>query len=216
MRKLIVLFVVIVIITGLYFICLFKNNKSLGDNGMYSEIGINYNIFVNYHLSGYQELDNLIINKLNNEINEFKIRISNDNSNVNWNYHLIVNYKSFNYKNYISYVFFIEYFVGGAHPDHLIYTFNYDTFSNMFVTINDLVKYNNNILNIYSKISRDVLMYNKDIVDISMMMEGTMPNINNYGNFVFSNNGIIIYFSYYKVAPYSSGMFEVLINYNYL
>ena len=72
------------------------------------------------------------------------------------------------------------------------------------------------ILNIFSKISRNELMHNKDIVDISMLMEGTMPNILNYSNFVFSNDGIIIYFSYYQVAPYSSGMFEVLINYKYL
>ena len=60
------------------------------------------------------------------------------------------------------------------------------------------------------------LMHNKDIVDISMLMEGTMPNTLNYSNFVFSNDGIIIYFSYYQVAPYSSGMFNVLINYKYL
>ena len=120
------------------------------------------------------------------------------------------------YNNYISYVFFIEYFIGGAHPNHLIWTVNYDIICDKFVTIDDLVKYNNNILNIFSKISRNELMHNKDIVDISMLMEGTMPNTLNYSNFVFSNDGIIIYFSYYQVAPYSSGMFNVLINYKYL
>ena len=213
MKKLILLLVLIILI----FICYASINKNyLGDNGMYNEKGSNYEIIINYPVSGYRKLDNTVINKLNNYIDEFKKNISNNDINVNWKYDLIINYKSFNYKNYISYVFFIEYFIGGAHPNHLIWTVNYDIICDKFVTIDDLVKYNNNILNIFSKISRNELMHNKDIVDISMLMEGTMPNTLNYSNFVFSNDGIIIYFSYYQVAPYSSGMFNVLINYKYL
>ena len=212
--KRVVLLLILFIFIFIFYVSIKKNY--LGGNGMYSEKGSNYEILVNYPVSGYRKLDNTVINKLNNYIDNFKNDISNNDINVNWKYDLIINYKSFNYKNYISYVFFIEYFTGGAHPNHLICTVNYDTIYDKFVTIEDLVKYNNNILNIFSKISRNELMHNKDIVDISMLMEGTMPNTLNFSNFVLSNDGIIIYFSYYQVAPYSSGMFNVLINYKYL
>ena len=87
MKKLILLFVLIILI----FICYVSiNKKYLGDNGMYSEKESNYEIIINYPVSGYRKLDNTVINKLNNYIDEFKKNISNNDINVNWKYDLIM------------------------------------------------------------------------------------------------------------------------------
>ena len=57
-----------------------------------------------------------------------------------------------------------------------------------------------------------VLMYDNKVEDINMLLEGTIPIINNFKNFVFSDN-IIIFFEEYQIAPYSSGIISLDIPY---
>ena len=89
--------------------------------------------------------------------------------------------------------------------------FNRDT--NDIIGLDYLISKNRNILNIFSTISRNELMYDKGIVDTSMMMEGTRPMKENFSRYVFSNDGIILFFPQYQVAPYSSGQFTVTLPY---
>ena len=49
-----------------------------------------------------------------------------------------------------------------------------------------------------------------------MMIEGTSEKIENYSNFAITNNGILVFFDYYQVAPYYYGVQKVLILYNKL
>lgn len=49
-----------------------------------------------------------------------------------------------------------------------------------------------------------------------MLYEGTKPIKENFNNFIFSKNGLIIYFPQYQIAPYSQGEFNVIVPYNLL
>ena len=85
---------------------------------------------------------------------------------------------------------------------------------NKVISIEDLIKYNNQILNIFSKISREKLKNNKRIVSASMFFEGTRPKKENFINFAFTKDGILLFYPYYQIAPYSEGEFNVIIPYD--
>ena len=169
----------------------------------------NYEISNDYKDTEYKILNKEINENLNKFIGEFKNSIYD-----NLNYYLNITHETYEYKNYLSYVFFIEYYTGGAHPNHKIWTVIYDKNNNTIVHINTLIEKNPNILNKFSRISRNRLLYNKNIVDTNMMLEGTKPIKENFSNFAFSKDGIVIFFEYYQVAPYSSGEFKVIIPYD--
>ena len=175
-----------------------------------------YKILVYYPETNYDLLNKEITKNIDAYINEFKNDIKGVDVQLNQFYTLNIFYNSYSYKDYISYVFHIEYYTGGAHPNHDIWTITYDKSKNKIIDINDLIKTNPNILNTLSSISRKELLYNKNIVNTNMMIEGTTPTIENFSNFVFSKDGLIIFFEYYQVAPYSSGEFQVKIPYDKL
>jgi len=172
-----------------------------------------YKILTYYPQTEFDTLNDNISKKINDYINDFKEEIKYVDVQLNQYYTLNIFYNTYEYENYISYILYIEYYTGGAHPNHEIYTVVYDKSQNKIIDINDLIKLNPDTLNIFSSISRKDLLQNKNIVNSSMMIDGTVPNIENFSNFVFSKDGIIIFFNYYQVAPYSSGQFEVTIPY---
>ena len=49
-----------------------------------------------------------------------------------------------------------------------------------------------------------------------MMYEGTKPIKDNFKNFVFTKDGILLLFNYYQVAPYSQGEFQIIVPYIYI
>lgn len=162
--------------------------------------------------------DNYNLNKIiNNELNKYKLEFIKNakNSKLKTKYHLYIDYKEYKYGNYVSYVFFIEDSTGGAHPNHRIKSVVYDTLNNKVISIDDLISYNENIINIISDYTRCILINNKDI-DVSMMYEGTRKIKSNFNTFALTNDGLLIFFERYQVAPYYKGEFEVLIPYKYL
>ena len=173
----------------------------------------NYKIMVYYPKTYYSKLNNIINDKIYGYIKEFKKNVNNSNYPVNQYYSLIILYECYEYDNYISYIFRIEDYTGGAHPNHRIYTVVYDIKNNEIITIDDLINKNQNILNIFSEISRDTLKSNNKITSSTMLYEGTKPIKENFTNFVFNKNGIILFFPEYQVAPYSQGEFNVVISY---
>ena len=162
--------------------------------------------------------DNYNLNKIiNNEVNKYKLEFSKNakDSKLKTKYHLYIDYKEYKYGNYVSYVFFIEDSTGGAHPNHRIKSVVYDTLNNKVISIDDLISYNENIINIISDYTRCILINNKDI-DVSMMYEGTRKIKSNFNTFALTNDGLLIFFERYQVAPYYKGQFEVLITYKYV
>ena len=173
-------------------------------------------INIYFPITNYKLLDKEINNIVDTYVKEFKDAINEYEIQENLYYTLYINYDEYTYKNYISFVFNIEMFTGGAHPNHFITTINYDTLNNKFINIDSLINLNKNILNDLSKESRNILSsdkkfqinYNKD-----MMYEGTLPNKENFKNFVLTENGLKILFNYYQIAPYYYG--ETIINIEY-
>ncbi len=173
-------------------------------------------INIYFPITNYKLLDKEINNIVDTYVKEFKDAINEYKIQENLYYTLYINYDEYTYKNYISFVFNIEMFTGGAHPNHFITTINYDTLNNKFINIDSLINLNINILNSLSKESRNILSsdkkfqinYNKD-----MMYEGTLPNKENFKNFVLTENGLKILFNYYQIAPYYYG--ETIINIEY-
>ena len=52
---------------------------------------------------------------------------------------------------------------------------------------------------------------NADIID--MMLDGTTPIKNNFKNFVFTSNGLMLIFERYQIAPYYFGEYNITIPY---
>lgn len=173
----------------------------------------NYKIQIYYPITEYENLNKQIANNISNYIKEFKTNVKNSTIPVNQYYHLIILYEKYEYSNYISIVFRIEDFTGGAHPNHRIKTIVYNKETNQIESINNLIKNNKNFLNKVSTISRNELKTNNRITDLSMLYEGTKPIKENFSNFVYSKNGLIFFFPQYQVAPYSQGEFNVIIPY---
>ena len=174
-----------------------------------AEEKLNYKVDVSYPVTDYKKLNSEITKKLKyyqklflNEIKDSDITIFNY-------YTLIINYNSYVYNDILSYVFFVEYFVGGAHPNYFIFTINYDKNNNSFIT------YMNN-LNVLSDYSRRELIKDPRIVNTGMLLDGTRPIKDNFKNFVFTDKGYIFYFERYKIAPYSSGDTSLLVPYSIL
>ena len=195
----------LILILTLMFVTTVSINKTYSVIKEVSE----YKVSVKVPNSKYQKLSSLIDYKINKVVKDFKKIASEEN--IYHTYTLYIDYKEYKYEDYLSYAFFIETYTGGAHPTHDILTFVFDTRNDKFITANDI--FNDENLKKISKYSREKLLKDSRIVDTSMLLEGTKPNIDNFKNFVFSNNLIII-FNEYQIAPYSSGIISLDIPYS--
>lgn len=174
------------------------------------------NITIDYPSTNYYKVNNKIKEYIDTSINNFKSITLNKTKTT---YYLIITYKEYHYHNLISYIFFYESYTGGAHPIHLINSFIYNIDTNSFVTINSLIENNPNILNelsnyTYKTLSNKEIFQNETIKN--MLKEGTQPLTNNYKNILFTNEGLIIYFERYQIAPYYYGDYKITIPYKYL
>ena len=73
------------------------------------------------------------LNKVITENINYYLKDNTDNY-----YFLYIDYKDYEYKEYISIVLYISYFTGGAHPNYEIKTINYNKNTNKFIDIDDL------------------------------------------------------------------------------
>ena len=201
-----ILLLTIIILTIIIIIILYpKNNQEKIIYNNKTDIEIN----VKYPLYKYKKL-----NKQINTIINYYLKDNIDNY-----YFLYIDYKEYKYKDYISLVFNISYFTGGAHPNYEIKTINYNTKNNNFITITNLINKDKNILNKLSTYSRKYFNNNslfKEKIVNDMMLEGTIGAKENYQRFNLSNDGLIIYFERYQIAPYYYGDYNITIPYQYL
>lgn len=213
MKKYLISILILIIITLLVLI-FFKYNKCQKNS---YNIDPNTNtINVQYPSTEYEKLNKEIKLYLDKQIYEFE-KITLDKNKTN--YYLIINHKEYNYKNYISYIFFLETYTRGVHPIHLIWTINYDTENNKIITIQDIVAKNPNIVNQLSTYSYDFLSKNKLFQNETvkeMLQDGTTPIEDNFKHFLLSKEGLIIYFERYQIAPYYYGDYYIKIPYNKL
>ena len=171
-------------------------------------------IKIDYPKTTYSLLNKNLVEQLNTVVQEF-INYQKQLIQQDINYTLDIEEEQHTYKDYISYLFYITIYMGGAHPNRIVFTVNYDRRQNKMITVDDFVKAD--VLDHICNESRKQLQQNKMIMQnqalLQMMLEGTTPDKNNFKNFIFDENGITIYFQQYQLAPYSSGIMQVTIPY---
>lgn len=167
----------------------------------------------------YEKLNQLIDSEIDTYISNFKKDIGTSTSMLITKYTMSISFVSYEYNEYVSYVFTIETDMGLAHPSEYIFTVNYDTKNNQKVVISDLIKKNSGILKILSKYSYDVLKQNSKIKEANqeeLLLNGTKGIESNFEDFAFSKDGVILFFEKYSVAPFSYGEFSVVVPYSKL
>ena len=159
--------------------------------------------------SKIEETYNDIISKFQETVQDLKLPEDNRKFSLN------INFTEYTYNDYISFLITYSCDYGGAHPDIDVVTVNYNKKDKEFVDINKLIEKNKETLNIFSNISYDSL---KDKIeekeDSNMLKQGTSPTKDNFTKFVFSKDGIILFFPNYSIAPYYLGNFEVKVPYS--
>ncbi len=179
----------------------------------------NYIIKAYYPVTQYQNLNDEILAVVNKNIDEFKNEISNFEKSDNLKYSLQINFNSYEYLDYISFVFNIFVDTKGAHPNTYISSVNYNTLTKKVLHITDFVDMNKDFLTILSTYSYDTLKDNEKIISSNvndMLKEGTQPKVENFDAFALDKTGFIVFFENYSVAPYVAGEFIVTIPYEQL
>ena len=177
-KKYILLLMLLLII--IISICLIYRNNNKEDT----------DIKVKYPIYEYYKLNKVITENINYYLKD----------NIDNYYFLYIDYKDYEYKEYISIVLYISYFTGGAHPNYGIKTINYNKNTNKFIDIDDLINRDKDILNKLSIYSREYFSNNdmfNDKVVFDMMIDGTKSIKDNYKYFNITSDGLIIYFNRY-------------------
>jgi hypothetical protein len=126
-------------------------------------------------------------------------------------------------KEYVSFSVNIYYFVGGAHGVTEVNAFNYDVIKKADITINDFLGNSQQALQKLSQIAAQQvtsqIQSNGVQIDdflTQMIQQGTQPTADNYRNFNFNYDSLIIYFQQYQVAPGYLGPLTVILYKNIL
>ncbi|MCX6764386.1 MAG: DUF3298 and DUF4163 domain-containing protein [Candidatus Nealsonbacteria bacterium] len=113
---------------------------------------------------------------------------------------------------YLSFVINSYYFVGGAHGANEVHAFNYDLAKQKEITILDFLnssqQYFEKLAELSAKEVTSKLQGNEVMIDDflkQMIQDGTKATQENYKDFNFNYNSLIIYFQQYQVAPGAAG-----------
>lgn len=177
-----------------------------------------YNISIYYPLTKFEILNKEIQRVINGYLSDFKSSVNAELTKGIWNeFYLDIKFNMYKYKNYVSYVFYISNFTGGAHGNSYFYTITFDTSKKQIITISDLKYKNKSLLVDLSNYTYKNLMNNQELKDIGaldMIKDGTKPIKDNFKNFALTNEGIMIFFENYQVAPHVAGEFVVTVPYD--
>lgn len=178
-----------------------------------------YKINVYYPYTPYPVLNKEIEKLVQGNIEQLKEATASSPISKHQYYTLDITYDTYEYEDYITYAFTITIYTGGAHPNTTLPTITYQKSTKEIVTIDSLLKKNENLLTVLSEESRKRLMENKAFQDTyfenieRMFLEGTEPKKENFQNFAFTSEGLLLLFENYQIAPYSYGSFRITIPY---
>ncbi len=111
-----------------------------------------------------------------------------------------------------------EYFSGAAHPVNYISVINYDIAKRKEIELRDIFLPESDYLTFISVLSTTKLLkeFNDDVSLADWIKTGASPTEENYKNFGFTKENLIIYFNPYQVGPYAAGVREIEISYQEL
>lgn len=155
-----------------------------------------------------------------NYINDFKNRIEEESKEyekqyktifskakdqyVKYQYEAYSDYQvTYNKNNLISIPIKLYEFTGGAHGMSYLKSFNYDLENKKELKLKDLFKENVNYKEIVNKFINDEISKNKDIYFTG---DEGFKSISDNQSFYIDNDGIVIYFGLYEIAPYYVGI----------
>ena len=129
---------------------------------------------------------------------------SNKDNTIKYQYEAIYNYKiAYNKNNILSIPLTMYEFTGGAHGLTNIKSFNYDLATGKELKLEDLFKSNSNYKEVINNhIKKEI---SKQTENYFQGQDG-FSSIKDNQDFYISDEGIVIYFSLYDIAPYSSGI----------
>ena len=186
---------------------------------------------LNYYCNSYYNLD--VINNINNTIyldiknlkdkvksesKEYKkeyyqIVLSESNKDyVKYQYELYIDYKlTYNKNNIISIPMNIYEFTGGAHGMTYLNSYNYNLINGKKLKLSDIFKENIDYKKIIDNYIKYVIKKNPDIY---FQGNDGFKGIKEEQSFYIENDGIVIYFDLYEIAPYYVGIPKFKIKYD--
>jgi hypothetical protein len=121
---------------------------------------------------------------------------------------------------YVSLFFGAEWYVrGAAHPYHTINTYIFDKKLGTIAGVTDIFKSNTEYLAFLSHYSYGDLVSQSETGDTGftydkdMLKEGTEGTYDNFHLMLPTKDGLMVYFTEYRVAPYAAGPQQVAIPY---
>ena len=106
---------------------------------------------------------------------------------------------------------------GYAHPSHPLSSVTYDVVQNKVLTLGDVFKSGSDYLNVLSAYTRNELMSRKDAEQIKdFITDGTKPTAEHFKVWNLTDQGLLITFPEYAVAPYYYGKQQVLVPFSAL
>jgi hypothetical protein len=124
---------------------------------------------------------------------------------------------------YISFVVYLYYYVGGAHGATEVHAFNYDLKKEREIALLDFLNSSQQSFEKLADLSKQKVslqLENKDTGLDSFLEEmienGTEPTQENYGDFNFNYNSLTVYFQKYQVAPGAAGPITIVFYENEL
>ena len=163
-----------------------------------------------YPMTGDIQIDNEIKMNIDNRLNNFYSEIELGTQNEQ-EYSLEITYDKKEYKEYVTYILYTTVYLGGAHPNTTIETYNYK--NGKRIEIMDVIS-KEELSKISNYVKKELLSHPGSVSD--MIEEGTVSDYPNYRNFYYNDRGLVFIFEQYQVAPYSSGIIEVIVPYSIL
>ena len=155
---------------------------------------------------------NVILKRIDSYINEF------NNSTYNGkDKYLEISFETYEYNEFMSFKFNVKSNVGVTHEIEEYFTVVHK--NDEIIDINYLRKKQEDVLDILQKECKSKLEENSKIKEYSnkeWLEKGLDTKAENYSNFILTENGIIVIFNGYTVAPFVAGTFEVEIPYKKL
>ena len=104
-------------------------------------------------------------------------------------------------------------YTGGAHPNSVVKTFNFDMNTGTEIQLSDVFTSGSSYLNTLSSLTNSMLVASLGSAGDGFIDGGTTPIASNFKNFNFTDSGFKITFDTYQVAPYAMGTPDVTIPY---
>lgn len=162
-------------------------------------------IDIHYPVTGYPDVDRDIKDWAEQQAQAFKLTSAEPHTNP---YELSTSYVLTSPSaRYLSLVWEIFTYTGGAHSNLEITTFTYATATGKTVDLYDVFGDLDQALALASVYSAKKLENTLgDMADAEMIQEGTTPDAENFSRFALTPAGIRFYFPPYQVAPWAAGM----------